>query len=100
MPASKLSFYLILNAWTGALAFELPPAGGNTYFANQYLAYETLSEGLKRTLDQLTGISSSLKADASKTREDALRAANDKFERRFRSMEALAGETFPAFVTA
>jgi taurine dioxygenase len=56
-------------------AIETPPYGGDTLFANQYLAYETLSEGLKRTLDPLTGISSSLKADASKTREDALRAA-------------------------
>jgi taurine dioxygenase len=56
-------------------AIETPPYGGDTLFANQYLAYETLSEGLKRTLDQLTGISSSLKADASKTREDALRSA-------------------------
>ncbi|MEM6267360.1 MAG: MazG nucleotide pyrophosphohydrolase domain-containing protein, partial [Pseudomonadota bacterium] len=27
--------------------------------------------------------------------EDALRAANTKFETRFRAMEALAGETFP-----
>jgi ATP diphosphatase len=26
--------------------------------------------------------------------EEALRAANDKFERRFRAMEALAGGTF------
>ena len=56
-------------------AIETPQYGGDTIFANQYLAYETLSDGLKRTLDQLTGISSSLKADASKTREDALRAA-------------------------
>jgi taurine dioxygenase len=56
-------------------AIETPPYGGDTLFANQYLAYESLSEGLKRTLDRLTGISSSLKADASKTREDALRAA-------------------------
>jgi taurine dioxygenase len=56
-------------------AIETPPFGGDTLFANQYLAYETLSEGLRRTLDRLVGISSSLKADASKTREDALRAA-------------------------
>jgi taurine dioxygenase len=56
-------------------AIETPPYGGDTLFANQYLAYETLSEGLRRTLDQLTGVNSSLKADASKTREDALRAA-------------------------
>ena len=56
-------------------ASEVPPYGGDTLFANQYLAYETLSEGLRATLDGLTGVSSSLKADASKTREDALRNA-------------------------
>ena len=56
-------------------AIETPPYGGDTMFANQYLAYETLSEGLKRTLDGLIGINSSTKAEASKTREDALRAA-------------------------
>ncbi len=32
-------------------ALELPPTGGNTYFANQYLAYETLSDELKRKLE-------------------------------------------------
>lgn len=56
-------------------ALEVPPYGGDTLFANQYRAYETLSEGLKQTLVTLTGVNSSLKADASKTREDALRAA-------------------------
>jgi len=56
-------------------ALEVPPYGGDTLFANQYLAYETLSEGLRQALDALTGINSSLKAEASRTREDALRAA-------------------------
>ena len=56
-------------------AVETPPYGGDTLFANQYLAYETLSDGLKRTVDGLIGVNSSLKADASKTREDLLRAA-------------------------
>jgi taurine dioxygenase len=46
--------------------------GGDTLFANQYLAYETLSEGLRRTLDGLTGISSSARADVSRTREDRI----------------------------
>jgi taurine dioxygenase len=54
-------------------AVELPPYGGDTLFANQYLAYETLSEGLKSVLAGLTGINSSTKAEASRTREDRLR---------------------------
>jgi taurine dioxygenase len=57
------------------LALEVPPYGGDTMFANQYLAYEALSDGLKKTLDGLMGVSSSAKADVSKTREDALKQA-------------------------
>ncbi len=59
-------------------AKEIPPYGGDTEFANQYLAYEALSDGLRRILDGLVGISSSLKADASKTREDRLKAAGEE----------------------
>lgn len=36
--------YAILNA------VELPQSGGNTYFANQYLAYDTLPDRLKQKL--------------------------------------------------
>ena len=53
-------------------ALEVPPWGGDTLFANQYLAYETLSEPLRRFLDGLTGVSTSVKADVSKTREDMI----------------------------
>jgi taurine dioxygenase len=35
---------------------EAPAFGGDTMVANQYLAYETLSAGLRRMLDGLTGI--------------------------------------------
>jgi taurine dioxygenase len=56
-------------------AIEIPPYGGDTLFASQYLAYETVSEGYRKLLDGLVGVSSSLKADASRTREDRLRAA-------------------------
>ncbi|OAL37353.1 hypothetical protein AYO20_03202 [Fonsecaea nubica] len=51
----------------------LPPHGGDTCFANQYLAYEALSDGLKKQLDGLRAISSSAKAEVSKTREDRVK---------------------------
>jgi taurine dioxygenase len=57
------------------LAREVPPYGGDTMFANQYLAFEALSDGLRKTLDGLVGVSSSAKADVSRTREDALKQA-------------------------
>jgi taurine dioxygenase len=54
-------------------AREVSPYGGDTLFANMYLAYETLSPGLKRVLDGLVGVSDSTKADGSRTREDRIR---------------------------
>ena len=50
---------------TMLIARETPPRGGDTLFANQYLAYEALSPGLKRggvlnvvqhELDHLDGV--------------------------------------------
>jgi len=55
------------------LARELPPYGGDTLFANQYLAYETLSEGMRKVLDGLTAVNSSANADVSRTREDRIK---------------------------
>ena len=34
----------------------LPPVGGDTMFANQYLAYETLSDGMKELLDGMVAV--------------------------------------------
>ncbi len=56
------------------VAREVPPMGGDTMWANGYLAYETLSEGLKKTLGGLVGVSSSAKADVTKTREDRIQS--------------------------
>jgi len=55
------------------IAREVPPAGGDTLFANMYLAYETLSDGMQRLLDGLVAINSSARADVSRTREDRLK---------------------------
>ncbi len=54
-------------------AVEIPPYGGDTLFANQYMAYETLSEGLQKTLAGLVGVNTSTKPEVAKTRDDRLR---------------------------
>jgi taurine dioxygenase len=64
-------------------ALEVPPQGGDTLFANQYLAYETLSEPLRRFLDGLVAVNTSVKADVSKTREDMIRGAGDTQDHNF-----------------
>lgn len=58
---------------TMLVAREVPPRGGDTMFANTYLAYETLSDGMKRLLDGLIAVNTSAKADVSRTREDRVR---------------------------
>ncbi|MBI1212068.1 MAG: taurine dioxygenase [Alphaproteobacteria bacterium] len=66
--ADKLNF---ANAWHSDLTYlpeppsftllyahEVPDYGGDTLFQNQYLAYETLSDGLKETLRGLRAVHS------------------------------------------
>jgi taurine dioxygenase len=42
-------------------AIEAPPHGGDTLFANQYRAYETLSDGMKRLIADLRAVHSDRK---------------------------------------
>jgi taurine dioxygenase len=58
---------------TMLVAREVPPYGGDTLFANMYLAYETLSVGMKRMLDGLIAINLSANADVTRTRVDRVR---------------------------
>jgi taurine dioxygenase len=39
---------------------DVPPYGGDTLFANQYLAYETLSDGMKALVSRLTAVHSDI----------------------------------------
>ena len=65
---------------TMLLSREIPNYGGDTLFANQYLAYETLSDEMKRIIDPLVGISTSAQADVSKTREDRMKSDGQQGE--------------------
>ena len=51
-------------------ALETPPAGGDTMFANMYLAYEALSEGMQRLLAGLRAVNVAGKPVTLKTREE------------------------------
>jgi taurine dioxygenase len=61
-------------------ALQTPPQGGDTLFANQYLAYESLPAHLKNDLDGLIGVNSSAKPEASRTREDRQRESGDELK--------------------
>lgn len=50
---SDWSFQPAPPKYTILMAKEIPPYGGDTMWASQYRAYETLSEGLRTTLDGL-----------------------------------------------
>ena len=54
-------------AATMLLAREVPPVGGDTLFASQVAAYETLSDGMKALLAPLRAVNSSTKANFVRT---------------------------------
>ena len=55
------------------LAREVPPHGGDTLFASQYLAYESLSPAMRNLLSGLKAVNASSKANVTRTREDRIK---------------------------
>jgi taurine dioxygenase len=68
---------------TMLIAREVPPFGGDTMWANMYAAYEALSPGMRRLLENLRSVNSSALADVSKTREDRIRDSGNGGEREY-----------------
>jgi taurine dioxygenase len=67
----------------GAMLYglEVPDYGGDTLFANQYLAYEALSDGMKRLLDGLKAVHGSAKVYGDKA-DDYTYVQNLKVDRK------------------
>jgi len=67
-------------------ALEVPPFGGDTMFANQYRAYEALSDGMKMMLDGMTAVhdnriqSNKVAAQRNSARASKLRQDNQEDE--------------------
>lgn len=55
---TDLSYLPVPPSYTLLHAREVPPFGGDTVWANQYLAFQTLSSGLRRTLLGLEAVHS------------------------------------------
>tara|TARA_B100000029_G_scaffold9966_1_gene10878 strand:+ start:387 stop:1247 length:861 start_codon:yes stop_codon:yes gene_type:complete len=72
-------------------AKEVPASGGDTLFANTYLAYETLSEGMKRMLESLRAVHSPKEIYSIVSKRGDRRAANQK-SMSFQNPEQAFGE--------
>ncbi|HTR82850.1 MAG TPA: TauD/TfdA family dioxygenase [Reyranella sp.] len=53
---SDMSFTLEPSLGSLLRGITIPPVGGDTMFTNMYLAYETLSDGMKKMIEPLHGI--------------------------------------------
>jgi len=81
-PEDKLNFGGVWHTDTAYLATppmgsvlyakEIPASGGDTLFANLYLAYETLSDSMRLILDGRRAVNSSRKGDAAVGRQKSV----------------------------
>jgi taurine dioxygenase len=69
-------------------ARELPPTGGDTLFASMYSAYDTLSEGLKKTLEGLRAVHRKTRAYEALPAERAVSdTAHSEIAKRYAGLE-------------
>jgi taurine dioxygenase len=76
-------------------AMEVPPYGGDTLFANQILAYEALSGGMKQLLSRLRGVHSDRKVAGPQSNRNAFRSTKVREDADWRETES----THPVVVT-
>ena len=76
-------------------AIEVPPYGGDTLFANQYQAYEALSDGMKKMLSGLRAVHSDRKVAGPAANKNAFRATKVREDAEWRETVS----THPVVVT-
>ena len=70
-------------------ALDVPPYGGDTLFANQYLAYESLSDGMKSMLAGLRVVHSDIRVAGPQAGMNARRAIKVREKLNFRKLGIL-----------
>jgi taurine dioxygenase len=76
-------------------AIEVPPYGGDTLFANQYQAYEALSDGMKKMLASVRAVHSDRKVAGPNANKNAYRATKVREDAQWRETVS----THPVVVT-
>ena len=80
---------MMSNPPMGAIlyALETPGTGGDTLFANQYMAYETLSDGMKRMLDGMKVVHNDARVAGPLAKKNATRTSKVREDDSWRMTE-------------
>ena len=70
-------------------AREVPPYGGDTLFANQYLAFDSLSDGMKRMVSGLRAVHSDIRVAGPRAGLNARRAIKVREDANWRPTESV-----------